>query len=76
LKRTFVCMSGSSLIDAKSLQESVVLVSDILRAMKERTAQSSRFLQVVVCVWMLVAQIWYYAQFKEQFRPILSSALR
>ena len=54
----------------------MVVVSDILRAIKERTAQFSRFLQVVVCVWTLVAQVWYYAQFKEQFRSIFPVALR
>ena len=69
--------TGSSLGDggAFAAAQKRVLVGDILRAMKDRAAQSSRFLRVAVCVWMVLAQVWYYAQFKEQFRPILSSAL-
>jgi hypothetical protein len=28
--------------------------------------------EAVLCVWIVAAQVWYYLQFKEQFRPILS----
>ena len=28
------------------------------------------------CAWMVAAQIWYYAQFKEQFRSMFSIVLR
>jgi hypothetical protein len=44
--------------------------------MREKTPQRSRLLQFFVCAWMAAAQIWYYAQFKEQFRSMFSIALR
>jgi hypothetical protein len=40
---------------------------------QEKTPPRSRSLEGVVCVWIVAAQIWYYAQFREQFRSILQS---
>jgi hypothetical protein len=44
--------------------------------MQEKPAQPSRSLQIVVCVWIVAAQVWYYAQFRVQFHSIFSIVLR
>jgi hypothetical protein len=38
--------------------------------MQEKPAQPSKSLQIVVYVWIVAAQVWYYAQFREQFHSI------
>jgi hypothetical protein len=43
--------------------------------MREKTQPDSSSLQVVVCAWIVLAEVWYYAQFREQFRFILLTAL-
>jgi hypothetical protein len=40
-------------------------------------SRSNRFfLEVAFSVWVVVAQVWYYLQFKEQFASIFRIALR
>jgi hypothetical protein len=53
---------------------SVLLV--IYSGEMQEKAQRSRVLQFVVCLWIVAAQVWYYLQFKTQFQPIFSAALR
>ena len=38
-------------------------------------SQKRRWIEAILCVWIVAAQVWYYLQFKEQFRPILSPIL-
>jgi len=38
-------------------------------------SQKRRWIEATLCVWIVAAQVWYYLQFKEQFRPILSPIL-
>jgi uncharacterized membrane protein YqhA len=41
-------------------------------APKAPRAQSrSRWLDLLVCLWMIAAQVWYYLQFREQLRTVL-----
>jgi hypothetical protein len=44
--------------------------------MPENAAQRRRFFEFAACLWIITAQIWYYSQFREQFRSILSLTLR
>lgn len=37
-------------------------------------ARKSKFVEVLLCCWMIAAQVWYYAQFKDQFAGLLRSA--
>jgi hypothetical protein len=36
----------------------------------------SGWFDTTFCVWIVAAQAWYYLQFREQFRNILSLTLR
>jgi hypothetical protein len=38
--------------------------------------ESPGWLDTTLCVWIVAAQVWYYLQFREQFRTILSLTLR
>lgn len=39
-------------------------------------SQKHKWAEAILCVWIVAAQVWYYLQFREQFRPILSQILR
>jgi hypothetical protein len=43
--------------------------------MLQNVGKRRGLLDLAACLWMVAAQIWYYSQFKEQFRSILSFAL-
>jgi len=36
--------------------------------MKSLETPRSTFWQIVCCAWLLIAQIWYYGQFRELLR--------
>lgn len=44
--------------------------------MQQNSALRRRLLELVASAWVVAAQIWYYSQFKEQFRSIFSLTLR
>jgi hypothetical protein len=45
------------------------------RNFRDQPPSRSRWLDATLGFWMVVAQVWYYLQFKEQFRTILSPTL-
>ena len=47
-----------------------------LRRMRAQESRQLRWPEALICLWVLVAQIWYYLQFKEQLRAILSLTFR
>jgi len=44
-------------------------------AMNADGLSRSKWLQALLCVWMLAAQVWYYFQFSGQLRSIIVLAL-
>jgi hypothetical protein len=44
--------------------------------MSQAKLQRRTWIELAICCWILVAQVWYYLQFREQFRSILSPILR
>jgi hypothetical protein len=44
--------------------------------MPEKLPRLSRWVDTTLGVWIVAAQVWYYLQFREQFRTILSLTLR
>jgi hypothetical protein len=46
-----------------------------LREMDEESTRQRGWLQPCVCVWIVAAQVWYYLQFREQFRSAFSVVL-
>jgi hypothetical protein len=45
-------------------------------ALQEKGNWKAPLGQVCFCVWLVVAQIWYYSQFKSLFAPMLKAMLR
>jgi hypothetical protein len=39
-------------------------------------SKRSRTVEVLVCIWLVGAQVWYYSQFQELLRGVLSPLLR
>jgi len=44
--------------------------------MKQHVPPRRKWPEALVCVWIAAAQVWYYLQFKEHFRSLLSLTLR
>jgi hypothetical protein len=40
------------------------------------TPRHNRILEALICGWIVAAQIWYYAQFKDVFRSAAGPLLR
>jgi len=38
-------------------------------------SKNRRWVEGILCVWIVGAQVWYYLQFRELFRPILAVVL-
>jgi len=38
-------------------------------------SKNRRWVEGILCVWIVGAQVWYYLQFRELFRPIFAVVL-
>jgi hypothetical protein len=45
-------------------------------AMRENASWKALLAQACFCVWIVIAQVWYYSQFKSLFAPVLKTMLR
>jgi glycosyltransferase involved in cell wall biosynthesis len=59
-----------------ALVEAIARAVSRKRSLRAPTLQRSGWLDITLGTWIVAAQIWYYLQFREQFRSILWLTLR